>query len=95
MTIKCSASFWDMEKADAVRLFLPHTSNHAHIPGLSLVAKWTKYIPDGSTTKLKRVRTSQVSGIIVEGWRGTSIPHFHAHIPRSYVQWLGLSLVAR
>ena len=32
------------------------TSNHAQRPGLSLVAEWTKYIPDGSTTQLKRVK---------------------------------------
>jgi len=25
-------------------------------PGLSLVARWAKYIPDGSTTQLKRIK---------------------------------------
>ncbi len=34
----------------------------------------------------------EVFGIIVKGWRGTFIPHFHAHIPRSHVQWPGPSL---
>ena len=37
----------------------------------------------------------QASGIIVKGWHGTFIPHFHAHIPGSHVQWPGLSLVAK
>jgi hypothetical protein len=37
----------------------------------------------------------QASGIIVEGWRGTFIPNFHASIPRSHVQWPGLSLGIR
>jgi hypothetical protein len=40
-----------------------HIPNHAHIPlshvqrpGLSLVAEWTKYIPDGSIMQLKQVK---------------------------------------
>jgi hypothetical protein len=57
---KCYASFWDMWKGGAVNL---PPILHAHIPGshvqgpgLSLVARWTKYIPEGSTTQLKRVK---------------------------------------
>ena len=74
--------------------------NHAHMPrshvqwpGLSLVARWTKYIPDGSTTQLKRVRTGQASGIY--GRLVRDVYPLHAHIPKSHVQWPGLSLVAK
>jgi hypothetical protein len=37
----------------------------------------------------------QASGIIVEGWCGTFIPHFHAHMLRSHVQRPELSLDIR
>jgi hypothetical protein len=37
----------------------------------------------------------QASGIIVKGWHGTFIPHFHAHITGSHLQWPGPSLGIR
>jgi len=47
MPIKCYASFWDMWKAGVVRLSLISTHIYLGVtykrPGLSLVARWTKY----------------------------------------------------
>jgi hypothetical protein len=61
MLIKHYANFWNMWKNGAVHLS-PYSHIHAHIPrshvkrpGLSLGIRVDQYIPDGSTTQLKRV----------------------------------------
>jgi hypothetical protein len=67
-------------------------SNHARRPRLPLVARWTKCIPDGSTTQLKRVPMSKVSGIY--GRLARYVYPFHAHMPKSHVQRPRLSHIS-